>query len=366
LTRITVTSAYGGFNIGDEATLRSIARLFADGGGDGVENVIVFHRGGAQSFVAEHEKAGLRFHDFKDIVRTLRLVAGSNLVVGGGGVIQGRGLVWFSSVSLLILTNRLAGRRPVVLGVGANRPTHWASRFLFRRFFGLASVIACRDEPSARVVEALGIPRDRIRVTADFAFALPPLAPSPRNGTAGRLRALVVPGCDRKFMAPATNQMRTIVHRLAARVGNGLELVLMPHDLRHDFDVGEIARVSEGLPASAVSIVLPRTLAEVQEVYRSVDFVVSNRLHPLILGAVHDAVPVAAAYSTSKVRALIEALRLPDLGDTATAEGRLAMLDALTPDRIAALRPEIAVRVAPLRALARSNGEIARGVWNGG
>ena len=362
MTGITLTGAYGGFNLGDEATLRAVTTLFGEGGG-GIEDVIVFSRN-ANAILDEHTRSGLVFSDFANLLRTIPLVMRSNLLVGGGGFVQGRGLLWpFSYISLLIVANRLAGRRPVVLGIGADRPTHAISRCLFRHFFGLAAVITCRDAHTASVVEALGIPREKIRVTADFAFALKP-PDVVRDRTPGqRLRALVVPGRDRKYMAPSTAAMQSVLRHLTAGAGAGPQVIVMPHDLRDDYDLGEIAGICAGIPRDRVTVVIPRTLSEALDLYRSADFVVSNRLHPLILAAVYGAVPVAAAHSTTKVRALVDALDLPSLGEPAGTSARLAMLDELTADRIASLRRALAPRVDAMRERARSNRDLARQAW---
>lgn len=164
-----VLSGYFGFgNTGDEAMLAAMIQHLREVVPD------------AAIVALSHEpELTRRMHGIDAVKRTsllqvIREFAGADLFVSGSGsllqdVTSFRSLAYYLG---LVAMARLMGK-PVFFyshGVGPLKRT-W-SRWLVRLVANRVSAITVRDEPSRQLLEAVGVRRPPIRVTADPAFGL--------------------------------------------------------------------------------------------------------------------------------------------------------------------------------------------------
>ncbi|MCR4402076.1 MAG: polysaccharide pyruvyl transferase CsaB [Firmicutes bacterium] len=173
-----VVSGYFGFgNTGDEAMLAAMVQHLRDVDPDA-----------AIVALSNHPELTMQTHGIPAIGRTalrqiIREVAAADLVISGSGsllqdVTSFRSLAYYLG---LVALARLMGT-PVFFysqGVGPLRRA-W-SRWLVRLVANGATAITVRDEPSRRLLEAIGVRRPPVQVTADPVFGME-LSPSVRSG----------------------------------------------------------------------------------------------------------------------------------------------------------------------------------------
>ncbi|MDI7247653.1 MAG: polysaccharide pyruvyl transferase CsaB [Anaerolineae bacterium] len=164
-----VLSGFFGFaNTGDEAMLAAMVQHLREVVPD------------ATIVALSHEpELTRRLHGIDAVDRSnLRLIAreiaGADLFVSGSGslfqdVTSFRSLAYYLG---LIAMARLMGKPVFVYSQGTGPLVRPVSRWLVRLVIDRVSAITLRDEQSRRLLEALGVRRPPIRVTADPAFGL--------------------------------------------------------------------------------------------------------------------------------------------------------------------------------------------------
>lgn len=173
-----VLSGYFGFgNTGDEAMLAAMIQHLR---GVVPDAAIVALSNDPELTLRTHGIPAARRTSLRQIVRE---VAAADLFISGSGSLL-QDVTSFRSIAYylgLVALTRLMGK-PVFFysqGVGPLRRA-W-SRWLVRLVANRVNAITVRDEPSRRLLEAVGVRRPPIRVTADPVFGLERAA-SVRNG----------------------------------------------------------------------------------------------------------------------------------------------------------------------------------------
>jgi len=169
--QFAVSGYYGFGNAGDEAVLAGIREAFARKS-DNRAKIVAFSR-----TPEETERAhGIAAVDRMSLTAMRQALKESQLLVSGGGSLlqdttSVRSLLYYLWVARLAHSQGV----PVMFyaqGIGPLRRN--MSRRLVQIVARRAACLTVRDEPSAQLLESLGIPRKRIEVTADPAFALTP------------------------------------------------------------------------------------------------------------------------------------------------------------------------------------------------
>jgi polysaccharide pyruvyl transferase CsaB len=280
----------------------------------------------------------------------------SGLIFGGGGLAQDR----TSALSPVYQFARpwLASRRDrsvVAVGLGAEPLRRHSSVLAVRWGLREAEAVVARDAPSARVLQAAGVPR--VERGGDLVFLLgdqPPvavkdrivvcLAPPARSGGL-RPSWLTRDEPDPKVGLVA-DAVAPPLQALAARTGMGVRFVAMD---RHR-DAALHVAVADRLSCD-VEVATP-TLDEVRREFAAAQLVVAARFHGCVLSALAGRPLIALSYAP-KVAALVSNATAPAVALPYSRTGLQGLSEAGA--QVLAGTEDWAERVAVLRSAAEIN-----------
>jgi len=310
---------YGGHNLGDEAILWALCHLISKFKPDAKLYVLI--RGHIDDkVIARYKEWQLETVRFPSL-RAIHLLREATVVAGGGQMVDDKSLgypVFWTSVVLLV--NRILGRRPLLMGIGAEPVKHPFTKFFLKYCYSLACVCNCRDSESAAVLEAVGVDPSRITISRDLVFSLyNPAAWQPRRNQERPLKVALIVKYD-----PNRNQGNntdfSALTRSLLRVG--FDVHLIAHDLRVEYDQGHLNQLaSEFSDEPKVVCHSVRETQGLMHIYSFVHAVISNRMHPLILAALVKSIPIAIM-GTPKVNALVANLGMRSLNDRASYDAQ--------------------------------------------
>lgn len=348
--RICIGGYAGCGNLGDDAILTAlIGGLLRHGAGR--EKITVLS--GDPRLDRRRFRVRCRYR--KNLFSVLGAFIGSDLFVcGGGSLLQNRtGTLSLLYYLFLLALARRCGCRTVCLGgIGPIRGP------FFRRLTGhvltQVDLLLLRDPLSAAFASALGVPDACVRVGADPAFLLP--LPPPGRGVFLRRSLLPSGGTPYCCLSLRAGPEPGGTDLLLAAVARCAVLpILLVAD--RDRDAEHAARI--GAKAGLRSVI-PRDSSELLAWVSGARFVISQRLHPLIL-SVRASVPCVGIGDGSddrKLPAFCAQARLPCLPPDAGEEDLLAAIGAAIGSRRRAL-PDLRRRAeADCRAIcALASGE---------
>ena len=342
---LSIWGAYGGMNIGDEAILVAMIDLLRRHGLD--PRTLIVQSPPEPDAAAAYRRRGLEPVAFRSLGRLFNALRRTDLVCGGGQLMDDRGGLGFpvGFTSCLILANRVLGGRPIIFGIGAEPMQRGASKWLVKRFYSLARLAMVRDRPSHEALVAAGYPEEQAAVGGDVAMTLHGLARHDRATKTKRL--LLVPNRDPQRVGNIAATFDTVVD--AAR-GAGWGVTVMAHDRRPEYDVGELDRMRGALGTEGVEYVVPTSLNDGYTHYQQADVVVSARMHPLLLSILHGVTPVAIPV-VAKVRTLVADLSLHTVPVGTARDDVPDILNAACGDSLDHVQPILAARVAAIEQL---------------
>jgi polysaccharide pyruvyl transferase WcaK-like protein len=312
----------------------------------------------------------VRVGRLRALLRVFRFVGRIDALVfaGGGQIDDFWGGASTAPFWLLVWTSlaRLRGVPVSYFGVGADRISHRASRWLFLRALALADYRAVRDEGSRDLLRRAGL-KAECDVCPDLAFNLDVARPNTESAPSARHFVVVTPASYAMWANRPDGTYKRYIESLASLCrhlidAHGLEIRLL--STQGVMDTRAIEAVAGRLPAGSPDWTVDHvsTLNAYLEVATSADLVVSSRLHGLILPLVVG-VPVVAVSPMRKMSRLMQDMALESL---------CVELDDVAPDRLidiveralgsrSDLRSSIARRTLQLRAeLDRSYDALAR------
>lgn len=291
---ILVSGYYGFGNLGDEAILAALCRDLSALGFS--RNELVVLSGNPKQTEAEHGVRALPRYNLAQLWRALGQAR--CLVSGGGSLLQDvtsrRSIPYYLGVVELALLRRV----PVVMyGQGLGPVTSPALRRWVGRAFRRATAISVRDEGSVHFLANVGVPKERITLTADPVFGWE------RSWSAEpATRRLLI---NLRPYAQWEGQRKLWVShiRLWIQEGWAVEFVpLGPGD-------GELGRFLQAeLPELEIHPQL--SLESCSKVLRGAAVFLSMRLHGLIFGALQGCLPLGLNYDP-KVEAISAQLDIP-------------------------------------------------------
>lgn len=332
---LAIYGGYGGVNVGDEMLLRA-AVLQARAKGYRGEIVALGPVVPPDDAVAaDYDPLGIRFVTWRAPLAALRAVAGRDLFVGGGQLIDGGGGV---KVPILILALALAARatggRLSIGGVSTARLESPAVRRAFGLLFRLADRIVTRDDASLGDVAAI-MPSSakKSETLADLVFGM-------RDAFTGG-----VPAVERdtiafavhraaKFRLSDVDEAEAFLGRLATLLRPEQRVAIVAHDRRESWDLGLARELEARIGSDRVFAHAFATAGECIAFYKGVRTVVSARMHPIILGACAGAfcVPLQGSRKVTDIgRRLgvpVKALGELTVLDDAAFSGALGLADA--------------------------------------
>jgi polysaccharide pyruvyl transferase CsaB len=327
---IFIAGYYGFGNTGDEAILASLRAELQPIAPDA--HLIVMSENPAET-AARHDVEAIHW---SDPVARLDAVERSRLVIiGGGGLFHdywGTSRTLFSpgtwGMSLYLTVALYASFRhvPIMLwAVGVGPLFSGLGRATTLAICRLASAITVRDRFSRQQLEALGVPKDKIQVTADPVFSTPPmpLMTAAVHGiiaqtATGNTPMIGVSVRHWDFAMDASvweKQVAEALDILARR--SGASFVLISYQATgkdHLDDVFAAHRVHAAMRSGAHVTIVPETLL-VEETWALIgacDGMVAMRFHSGVAAATQGVPFVTVSYDF-KVTALTDELELPEL-----------------------------------------------------
>ena len=292
---VLISGYYGFSNAGDDALLASITQGLRARG---------IRRIAALSRVGVHPAAGVRGVNRFDLFAVRRELRRAKLLISGGGSLlqdatSSRSLLYYTAV---IRMAHRAGVPVMIFANGIGPLTKEANRRRARQVVELADYVSVREDASALELVRMGIPREKICVTADPVY---------RTGVTGERKPGEYIVLSLRETADKTDTRRTE----DAAVGAlreicrtwGLDAVLLPMQPMYDHDI--CTRVAARLAESGVeaSVAPSADQASVRHLIGGARLVVGMRLHALIF-ATAAAVPSLALSYDPKIDALMEYL----------------------------------------------------------
>ena len=317
---------YGFGNLGDEAILSTILAQFR---ARRPELRLVAASGDPANTTASHGVEAVAWNDMAAIHRAVQIA--DLVVIGGGGLFHDYwgvdpdtfltdkhwGIAYYAGPALLATLYR----KPLMLyavGVGPLCSGHGVK--LTRVAAQAAQVITVRDPGSKRVLQETGIPGDKIRVTADPAFAFQPALPSSLQHAVGPdflLRRPILGAAPRHWSIGVhpdflEREMASALDLFLEQTGGSV--VLLPFQNlsgERENDRATATRIHEHmrLPEKAALAHGPITPDQAQCWLRDCDLVLGMRLHALIFAATA-AVPAVALSYDPKIDDIVQQLGL--------------------------------------------------------
>lgn len=186
----------------------------------------------------------------------------------------------------LLLVFRLRGGVILHTGFGiraANRRWEWALRLVLR----LAHVVSWRDAYSRKV---MGVGE----VAPDWAFSEGSSNAQLETMADDRDRSLLAVSLRYDRDAPSDAWLETLKSYAASR---GLDITFVSQIERDSAKASALAQRVGGVSIPWTNPALGEQEARIREVYRQSEFIVSDRLHALVVGATEGALPICLANS---------------------------------------------------------------------
>ena len=376
---LLISGYYGFGNLGDESLLDVIAQTAAE--------VIPGVRIAALTRDPKKDalRTGLSCVSRMDLFAVGKQIRRSKVLISGGGSLlqdatSARSLRYYAG--LLSYAER-HGTPAAVYANGIGPIRSEANRSIAGKAVSAASAVSVRDRDSLEELISLGVPREKIRVTADPAFLIPPASPErirlvsevlgvspgspqePGNYIAVSLRPLsrLSKGKKKSDLTPDDRTLVSEVCAAAAEIWKTSRLVPVLVPMQNSQD-GRICSLAESeLKEKGVPAVLyrPASAQELIGVLGGARFVVGMRLHAVILASSAGAPVIARSYDP-KVDGMMKELGQPysvkvsDFFGNGGNGGSPSLSSALTDCalEVEARRPEIVSSLASATAAMRT------------
>lgn len=291
-------------NLGDALLSLAAARWLVRAG----HRVVVMpYRRPGDEVREEFEKAGAEVIAMRDApLRALRACSSGSIWIGGGHAIRsGVSLGWLAFAAVVSWLARKSGRTFRVVGAGATAIKTGRQRRLFGQIFGMCDRICVRDPQSAQSLVA-DFPEhaQKIQLAGDLAFldgclALPQDTMEPST-------CLVSPGIDAgegRLEDPAEilGELRALHERFGLR-----HVIVVSHDARKalgaDFCHALADTIRNALPVTVEVPAAGGVERGLLEPYGCARWIITGRLHGLIVGALLGRSVIYTSGSATKLR----------------------------------------------------------------
>ncbi len=354
MTKIVISGYYGFANAGDEAMLTAIVKALRSADRSARLTVI---SGAPQATAAKHGVTSV--HRFNPLGIAAAISGCDLLLSGGGSLLQDftskKSLLYYLSVMLFA---KLLGKKVMLFAQGIGPIRSAAMRRLTRFVCSRVDVITVRDAGSRQELVRMGIPEDKVQLTADAVLTL-----EPGNKEMGKalLARYKIPA-DRPLVAVSVRMWQereayfgelaqAVAHIAAAHKAR---LVLLP--LQYPADLPACLKLRQLLPQNTEACVLDAAFDTEQFLALTGNFslVIGMRLHALIFAAVMQ-VPFVAVSCDPKIDGFIAETGGLSAGTTETL--RAADVEAAAAAAMA--RTDAAGRLQALRERAQLNEKMA-------
>lgn len=363
MDKILISGYYGFHNIGDEAVLRCVTEQIHEALPDAELTILSNDPEDTREKYQVNSVPRMQFFQvFRAILKTDMLIS------GGGSLLQDVtsriSILYYLAIIFLAL---LFGKRVFVYsqGIGPinNRFNRKLTALLLKRVDG----IAVRDEKSAGLLREIGIPGDRISVTADPVLRLHKADPvrgreileqlGVERNSGRMLVGWAVKTGDEKFLKEISRAVEYLKETYHA------ESVFIP--FHYEQDAKMIGTLSRQLGDSAYYVTEKHLIDDMLSIIGNLDLLVGVRLHSLIYAAV-SGVPMLGISYDPKIDAFLESV-----GGTCVSTQSEFTLEQFAPavERLLEQRQEIVsrttCRVTELRQRLEQNEKMVLAITEG-
>jgi len=284
--KLLIVGAFGTGNLGDDAILEGLLKMFAGDKSYRNNYVVVFSINPEETRLVF--KVNARRRNLTD------LLLSDEILIGGGELIQDRKNMG-AKYSFLGLLAKILGKRVMFYAIGVSSTKSLIGRLLTRVSLNLADEISVRDLSSKRRLKLLGVHRE-IKIAQDPALELEPISAE----SASRLlqaEGIVTRKSTRPFLLGLASQclydkktnekthlfLLSIARRVLVRYKD-TSIVYVPFWPSRDLPCGEW--LDKQLNTESFKVFRRSvTPSEMLGLVRQLDLLISTRLHPLILAS---------------------------------------------------------------------------------
>lgn len=240
----------------------------------------------------------------------------SHIIFGGGHMIREHvSLPWLLFCVSLSFFNRIFGRSFIIAGVGATLITSFVRNFLYGLIIKNASSVYARDDESLNIINGMAKTcRNKIKLGSDMAYLVKFGNFNYQNGI-----CLISPAVD--ALENRNTQVEEIICILYKFNEVGLKkIILVPHDLRCDFDVLACIEMRVELIkhfSVEINISDACVVSDLICLYKSATWVITARLHGLILSSMLKKSVYYTNQSTKKLKVFADIFNYCELGNFA-------------------------------------------------
>lgn len=313
--RILISGYYGFNNIGDESILRTVVENLKENLQD-VEITIM-----SQNPADTAEKYGVKAISRKSVSEIIKAVRSCDLLISGGGsllqdVTSNKSILYY----LFVIRTALFFRKKVVLysqGIGPINEKR--NRRLTSKILKKVDEIAVRDEASARLLQEIGVPQEKISVTADPVMRIKKAeletgAKILEDVGCRNTEERIVVGWAIKSADMSSEFLDEIEKSVQWLHENyNAESVLIP--FHYEQDAGVAKALAERMGDRVHSITRKYLSGEMLSIIGNLDYLVGVRLHSLIFAAVMGVPSIAISYDP-KIDAFMESISGKCMSDT--------------------------------------------------
>ena len=309
INKLLISGYYGFNNIGDESILRAVV----DNLKEKLEEIEITVL--SQDPTSTQEKYGVGAVDRKSVFAVIRAIKQCDILISGGGsllqdVTSKRSIFYYL---FIMWVAHIFGKKVVIYSQGIGPINSSMNRKITGMTLKKADGIVVRDDSSKELLVEIGIPSDRVIVTAD-----PVLRIKPASLETGK-RILELEGFvknpdkitvgfairERKLDSNFMDQLCISISRLMEE--HQVQIVLIP--FHYSEDMGVIDEIERRLGKN-ISVVRHKYLTdEMLSIIGNMDFLVGVRLHALIHAAIMQVPMIGISYDP-KINSFLNSIGL--------------------------------------------------------
>lgn len=307
--RIVISGYYGFNNIGDESILKAVVENLQDRIPD-IEITVLSNNPGST-----RDKFGVRAVDRRSIVQIVKSIAGSDLLISGGGsllqdVTSRKSILYYLAVMWIAMFFR---KKVFIYSQGIGPVNSPFNRKIMIKTLSRADYIVVRDEGSREFLLECGMKDDKMMVTADPVIRIrkPDLEQGKRIleeadfdfDTDRPAIGIAIKGNikDEDFLSEVCLGIKELIARYDARI------VLIPFHFSEDMPITEEVQRRVGEKVACIS--RKCLTGEMLSIIGNMDLLVGVRLHSLIHAAIMEVPMIGISYDP-KVNSFMKSMDL--------------------------------------------------------
>ena len=320
--KILFLGTHGQFNIGDELLLETFLSQLGNEHNYAVNS---YDPQFTQSAINQKFKAE-SFHTTRELPRFLKYLLTSDLLFFGGGSIikelyASVGRNPYSTLLMILATvtfaKQIARKKVVMSNIGVGPLMTPRGEQLARLILQQVDVLSVRDQTSQRTTLKLGLPAQKVLLVPDAVFANSPdvfiTHPKPITET-DRTRIALNLNYDienREAWEGFISNLATALNQLNAEIAIEIHGLPMQSKFKANDDLSVLKEFSKRIPEIPFVVHDPQSAQEAAEIINSVDMVLAERLHTLVISSILGKPFFGLVYDV-KVQELMEYLNMEE------------------------------------------------------